>query len=256
MIDLNSPGERPATFSFHITRPFYKSPLFALLIVTLLVTIIYGIRTYRLKQKLQLEKLRLNIARDLHDDIGSALGSINLLSENANRNLATNQRVDEVASVFQKIGYSAQTVLDSMDDIIWSINPEKDSLSDLLVRMREFAIPLLETKNIKFDLDMQAPEGMKPSMELKRNLYLIFKEAITNIVRHAESTYVSIYLRFHSKTYELKIHDNGKGFNTDKPGMRNGVKNMQKRAIMSGAELSIVSGEDIGTTISLNGHLV
>lgn len=246
-------SEHPAIFSFYITRPFYKSPWFIIFVVSLLTTSFYLVRTYRLKQKLKLEKLRLNIARDLHDDIGSALGSINLLSENANRNLATNQRVDEVASVFQKIGYSAQSVLDSMDDIIWAINPEKDSLADLLIRMREFAIPLLEAKNIKFDLDMSAEKDIKPSMEIKRNIYLIFKEAITNIIRHSASTHVSITVRFDAKAYEIGIVDDGKGFDVDSLNARNGLKNMRKRAVVSGAELVIDSVPGEGTTIRLRG---
>ncbi|HYC30334.1 MAG TPA: triple tyrosine motif-containing protein, partial [Chitinophagaceae bacterium] len=162
----------PATFSFEVVRPFYKSYWFIALVCMVIAASFYFIRIYRLKQKLKVEKLRVNIARDLHDDIGSALGSINLLSENATRRLATTKSVEEVAGVFQKIGYSAQSMLDSMDDIIWTINPEKDSLQDLLIRMREFAIPLLEARNIRFDINMNAAEGVKPSMEIKRNIYL------------------------------------------------------------------------------------
>lgn len=246
-------SDKPASYSFYITRPFYKSAWFIALIAGLIAITFYFVRVYRLRQKLKLEKLRLSIARDLHDDIGSALGSINLLSENANRHLVTNQRVEEVSSVFQKIGYSAQTVLDAMDDIIWAINPEKDSLEDLLVRMREFAIPLLEAKNIEFKLNMSVAEDIKPPMELKRNIYLVFKEAIFNIVRHSEATHVTIALLFNSKTFDIKITDNGKGFNVNAISTRNGLKNMRKRAILSGAELQIDSIQGSGTTIRLQG---
>lgn len=246
-------SDEPATFSFLVIRPFYKSFWFGALIVCLLALSFYFIRVYRLKQKLKLEKLRVNIARDLHDDIGSALGSINLLSENATRRLATNKSVEEVEGVFKKIGYSAQSMLDSMDDIIWTINPEKDSLEDLLIRMREFAIPLLEAKNIAFDINMNSTDGLKPSMEIKRNIYLVFKEAIFNIVRHSVATQVAIKASFTSRSYHLTISDNGKGFLPNTVSSRNGLKNMKKRADLSDAQLDIRSAPGEGTTIHLHG---
>jgi signal transduction histidine kinase len=254
---LASNGEQwstqPATFSFEVVRPFYKSFWFLALITCLVAASFYFIRVYRLKQKLKVEKLRVNIARDLHDDIGSALGSINLLSENATRRLANTKSVEEVAGVFQKIGYSAQSMLDSMDDIIWTINPEKDSLGDLLIRMREFAIPLLEAKNIAFDMNMNAADGVKPSMEIKRNIYLVFKESIFNIVRHSGSTHVDIKALFSQRSFDLTIADNGKGFNINTLNGRNGLKNMRKRADLSGASLQIDSAPGKGTTIRFHG---
>jgi ligand-binding sensor domain-containing protein len=251
----NKWSDQPATFSFQVVRPFYKSYWFMALVACLVAASFYFIRVYRLKQKLKLEKLRVNIARDLHDDIGSALGSINLLSENANRRLAANASVAEVAGVFQKIGFSAQNMLDSMDDIIWTINPEKDSLEDLLIRMREFAIPLLEAKNILFDINMHAAEGVKPSLEIRRNIYLVFKEAIFNIVRHSGSTQVGIKAAFHARTFDLVITDNGKGFDENSPSSRNGIRNMRKRADLSGAELKINTAPGAGTTIHFHGNI-
>lgn len=248
-------SEHPATFSFQVIRPFYKSYWFMAIVACLLGLSFYFIRVYRLKQKLKLEKLRVNIARDLHDDIGSALGSINLLSENATRRLATNASVTEVAGVFQKIGYSAQNMLDSMDDIIWTINPEKDSIEDLLIRMREFAIPLLEAKNIAFDMDMQAAEVIRPSLEIKRNIYLVFKEAISNVVRHSDCTEASIKARFNAKSFYLQISDNGKGFDERTPNSRNGINNMRKRAHLSGAKLEIETGPGSGTTVRFFGNI-
>lgn len=246
-------SKQPASFSFVVVRPFYKSFWFIALIVCLMAVSFYFIRIYRLKQKLKVEKLRVNIARDLHDDIGSALGSINLLSENATRRLASTRSVEEVAGVFQKIGYSAQSMLDSMDDIIWTINPEKDNLEDLLIRMREFAIPLLEAKNITFQINMNAAEGVKPSMEIKRNIYLVFKEAIFNVVRHSGCTHVNIQAAFTPRSFDLSISDNGKGFNLNTITGRNGLKNMKKRADLSGVNLQMDSAPGAGTTIRLHG---
>src|SRR5215203_3207440 len=105
--------------------------------------------------------------------------------------------------------------------------------------MREFAIPLLEAKNISMDINMHAAESVKPSMEIKRNIYLVFKEAIFNIVRHSGSTHVSIKAMFTQRAFDLTIADNGKGFNINTLSGRNGLKNMKKRADVSGAMLSI-----------------
>jgi signal transduction histidine kinase len=140
-----------------------------------------------------------------------------------------------------------------MDDIIWTINPEKDSLGDLLIRMREFAIPLLEAKNIAFDMNMNAADGVKPSMEIKRNIYLVFKESIFNIVRHSGSTHVDIKALFNQRSFDLTIADNGKGFNINTLNGRNGLKNMRKRADLSGASLQIDSAPGKGTTIRFHG---
>ena len=248
-------SEQPATFSFQVVRPFYKSYWFMALIACLLAATFYFIRIYRLQQKLKLEKLRVNIARDLHDDIGSALGSINLLSENANRRLTTSGSVTEVAGVFQKIGHSAQSMLDSMDDIIWTINPEKDSLEDLLIRMREFAIPLLEAKGILFDIDLHASEGVRPSLEVRRNIYLVFKEAIHNIVKHSSSTQVTIKAVFNARTFEMTIADNGKGFDEQTYSNRNGIRNMRRRAELSGGQLKIATAPGAGTIIHFQGNI-
>ena len=157
--------------------------------------------------------------------------------------------------MFRKIGHSAQSMLDSMDDIIWTINPEKDSLQDLLIRMREFAIPLLEAKNISMDINMHAAEGVRPSMEIKRNIYLVFKEAIFNIVRHSGSTQVNIKAMFTQRAFDLTITDNGKGFNINTLNGRNGLKNMKKRADVSGALLRIDSAPGAGTTIHFHGAI-
>ena len=121
--------------------------------------------------------------------------------------------------------------------------------------MREFAIPLLEAKNISFDINMHASDGVKPPLEIRRNIYLVFKEAISNIVRHSDSTQVTIKAAFHSRTFDLVITDNGKGFDENSPSRRNGVRNMRKRADLSGAQLQIDTAPGAGTTIRFHGNI-
>jgi signal transduction histidine kinase/ligand-binding sensor domain-containing protein len=240
-------SKEPALFKFRIILPFYRSAWFIAGCVILLAALFYVIRVDRLKHQYEVEKIRLRIARDLHDDVGSALGSINLMSETANRRLSKAVTNTEVASVFNKIGQSAQTTLESMDDIIWSINPDKDKFGDLLVRMREFAIPLLEAKDISFIFKVNASDYRKLPMNMRKNVFLLFKEAIFNVIKHADCTEVDILTEVKNNFFHLRVVDNGKGFDPELPSERNGLRNMRKRSELLNGALVIKSHSPGGT---------
>ncbi|HUR10016.1 MAG TPA: two-component regulator propeller domain-containing protein [Flavitalea sp.] len=242
-------SEQHAVFSFRITSPFYKSTWFIVAVIFGAAALFYFIRIDRLKQKYKIEKVRLGIARDLHDDIGSALGSINLLSKSAHRKLENNKEITEIAGAFVKIGDSAQSTLESMDDIIWSINPEKDKVEDLILRMREFAIPLLEAKQIQFSFDLISSDYGTIPMDTRRNIFLIFKESIHNILKHAECTFVKIRTGIHNNVFILEISDDGLGFDASLESNRNGLKNLYHRAELSQGILNVNSLSGKGTTI-------
>jgi signal transduction histidine kinase/ligand-binding sensor domain-containing protein len=234
-------SEQAAMFEFEIVMPFYKRSWFIFLCVTVGLFIVYAVRIQRLKQRYKIEKLRLNIARDLHDDVGSTLGSINILSKTATRKLSRQVLQEEMKPIFEKIGQSAENTLDAMDDIVWSINPDKDKLEDLIIRMREFAIPLFEARNIQSDFVTEGNREQVLSMDFRRNVFLIYKEVIHNILKHAEAQHVRI--KIHSGQYfEMNIKDDGKGF-VAAPTQRNGLKNMQGRAKEIRGEIKINSSE-------------
>jgi signal transduction histidine kinase len=247
----NARGEwsrEPASFAFEIILPFYKRTWFIFLMITLALFIVYLIRFQRLRHRYQIEKIRLGIARDLHDDVGSTLGSINLLSKTASRKLGKEETVEGIQPIFQKIGQSAETTLEAMDDIVWSINPEKDKLQDLVIRMREFAIPLFEANEIEFDFRIQGDTGQSIPMNRRRNCFLIYKEAVHNLLKHAGASKVTILLKFTHRQVIMEVRDNGKGFNQDSLTRRNGLKNMRSRAESIGGLLEIESSGS-GTTI-------
>lgn len=241
----------PAVFPFEIVQPVYRQSWFIFLVITLLLILFYVVRIQRLKQRYKIEKLRLTIARDLHDDIGSTLGSINILSQTATRKLNRELSADEVLPIFKKIGQSAENTLEAMDDIVWSINPGKDKVQDLVIRMREFAIPLLEAKEIEFTFDTEGDPDNSLSMNLRRNVFLIFKEAIYNILKHADATKVNINLAITKSSFSMCISDNGKGFIADSRSTRNGLKNINRRAKIINGSLKINSSVN-GTTISFS----
>lgn len=255
VIAANAKGEwstEPAVFEFEIVVPFYKRTWFFFLSFSVLVLIVYFIRVQRLKQKYKIEKLRLNIARDLHDDIGSTLGSINILTKTAARKLNKQVVQEEMSPIFEKIGRSAEDTLDAMDDIVWSINPDKDKLEDLIIRMREFVIPLFEAKNIEVDFVAEGNKEQVLPMNFRRNVFLIYKEAVHNILKHSQATDVKIRLQT-GHQFVMKISDSGKGF-VDEPTQRNGLKNMHNRAKEVSGDLRIhssSSGTELVFTASI-----
>lgn len=240
----------PASFAFEIVLPFYKKPLFIFIAITVVIFLLYLARIQQLKQRFKIEKLRLSIARDLHDDVGSTLGSINILSKTATRKMQQDSTSGDIIPIFEKIGTSAETTLEAMDDIVWSINPDKDKLYDLVIRMREFAIPLFESKNISFHFKVEGDEGRVIPMNLRRNVFLIYKESIHNILKHSSASRVDIILNIENKL-SIRIADNGKGFDQHTLSRRNGLKNMNSRAESLGGSLKVESSES-GTSLLLN----
>lgn len=235
-------------FRIFVTTPYYRSWWFFGLIFTGVTAFFYGLYRYRLKQILKLHHLRNSISRDLHDEVGSTLSSITMLSESAKKSLD----IDEAQSrkFMESITKNAQKVLENMDDIIWAINPKDDSLESIVLRTKEFAYTLTETKNIKliFDIDPSFRK-LKIPMKIRRNLYLILKESINNAIKHSGCSKLKIQLKIEKRALHLVVQDNGQGFDTLKPTLRNGLENMRQRAKEIGGEIRIDSQKNKGATI-------
>ena len=203
------------------------------------------------------EKVRQRISRDLHDDIGSTLSSISMLSRTAKKRMEEKDEVKLYESL-EKIGERTQSTLDNMSDIIWSIKPENDSLENVLAHMRDYAGTVLESEKINYNINFPSgSENIHLPLELKNNLYLVFKEAVNNLAKYSHCTRANIELTVESKKIRMLIEDNGRGFDsensTGKSG--NGLHNMKKRAQESGASLSIVSSRGEGTRVVFEKYL-
>ncbi len=236
------------TLSFRIYPVFYRTAWFYLLIGLGALGVFYWFYRYRIRQVIKMERLRTHIAADLHDDIGSTLSSISLMSEMAR----SKGQQAKLAEVLGKIGDNSREVLNSMDDIIWSVNPQDDSLSSLIVRLREYAIPVCESKGIDLCMDVEeVANSARLEMEERRNIFLIVKEAVNNAAKYSGCTMLSIRFTINYKHLEVSITDNGCGFDPQAPTSRNGVANMERRATLIGGQLTITSGKDAGTTILL-----
>jgi two-component system sensor histidine kinase UhpB len=199
----------------------------------------------RIKRQAELERMRQNIARDLHDDIGSTLSSINIMSK-----VAMNQT--DNLSHLQKISTYSSRMMESMSDMVWSINPVNDSVDQMLVKMKEFTAEMLEPKNIQYDFQHdEAVTEIKLDVEKRKSLFLIFKEAINNAAKYSEATKVSIGLNRVNGSLQLMLHDNGKGFDASTVVRGNGLKNMAARAQAIKSTWTHVSEPGKGTTISI-----
>ena len=221
-----------------------KSLIAGILLMGLLFFFVY--RSYHTRQLLKLQTLRNKIASDLHDDIGSTLSSISIFS------LMAREGSKEVIPMLDQIGEYSRNMLESMADIVWNINPTNDNFEKILLRMKSLAFEMLGAKNIDFEFNTdETLTNFKLSMELRKNLYLIFKEATNNLVKYSQAD-SAIFSITHSKNnLTMLIRDNGKGFDINRESQGNGLRNMKNRAEEIGAKFLIESEPGKGTTIQL-----
>jgi signal transduction histidine kinase/ligand-binding sensor domain-containing protein len=245
----------PTTTSLriYIAPPFWKTAWFYILVGLAIASLLFYLHRLRLQKLLHIEKVRSRLARDLHDDMGSTLSTINILS-----NMALQQpSLDEAKSkaYMNTISLSTSQMMEAMDDIVWSINPVNDNIAKMVARMKETAGSILEPKQIDYRFDVApAVADVHLSMEARREIFLIFKEAINNTVKYAEATLVTLTFNRKGSNLLLTIEDNGVGFEMGTPGSAvrgNGLKNMQKRAALLKGQLSISSQAGKGTSLNL-----
>lgn len=239
-----------AALSFRIDPPFTQTPYFYALLLLALATGIVVLYRNRARQLNRTRQIRSEISRNLHDEVGANLTNISLSSLLAQRQLRNEAAVSRI---LERIYQDSQLVSESMREIVWSINPDIDTLGEALPRMLHYASHLLEANSIELKAEiLPEVERLRLSMKQRRDVYLIFKEAINNMVRHSKATrgFVQFYLS--GKALIMKIADNGAGFDTVASTWNNGLKNMQERARQHRWKLDIFSCPQQGTTITLD----
>ena len=241
-------SKQPAIFNFIIPVPVWRSWWFISMIAVFIFSLLYLFYRYRIQQALKLERLRHRISTDLHDDIGSTLSSISILSEIASK------EKDQLQSgnMMQEIKQNSVTLMEKMDDIVWSINPNNDSIENLMLRIKRFASKLFEAKEIDYSIDIDSSiHNAKLNMETRQHIYLIMKEAINNLVKYSNCTKAAIRVKYDLGHLQIEIVDNGKGFNERNIQLGNGIISMKKRAEAIQAQIKIITQLNKGTTISL-----
>jgi signal transduction histidine kinase len=274
------PSSQPASVSFRVLPPFWQRWWFLTLAAIVIGLIIFGLHRYRVRRMMELiaakealqrsreerlrelERVRTRIATDLHDDIGSSLTQIVVLSEVAR------QRVDgqdvPLAEPLAKITAVSNELVEAMSDIVWAINPKKDHLSDLVQRMRRFASDIFAPCGIRFSLHAQeANDRLQLGANIRRELFLIFKECVNNIAKHSGCVEARVEFYQEDDSLVLKLSDNGKGFDVAAMSERarnlrggNGLASMRRRASELGGAFELISSPGEGTRITLKVPLV
>ncbi|MCP9749108.1 tetratricopeptide repeat-containing sensor histidine kinase [Lacihabitans sp. CS3-21] len=220
-----------------------------LLLIISVILVISIINRNKYKRLESQQKLRNQIAADLHDEIGSTLSSISILSE-----LVAQERTKEhfKPDIMTQVSNDARNVIEKMDEIIWTINPDNDEFYNLETRLKSYAIPLFESKDIDFKFDFSTNlENIKIDMSKRRDIYLILKEAINNLLKYSECKNAQICALLIDNDLIMKVSDDGIGFDKESESLRNGQRNMQIRAEKIGARLLVNSVLEKGTEVAL-----
>ena len=203
-----------------------------------------------LEQQAVLDKERARIIEDLQDDLGARMTQMTLVLELA---LQQHSEPDSVIGTVQDGLHAAREAIKSLDAAVWAVNPVNNTLPELVAYIGQFGMEFLQRANIRCNLDLpDHPPERLVSAELRHSLFLIVKEALNNVVRHAQASEVHLRITITPDALDLLIADNGRGIkqkSADASG--NGLRNMRQRAEELKAQFQIESAPDAGTKISV-----
>jgi signal transduction histidine kinase len=201
----------------------------------------------RITKLLTEQRMRHSIARDLHDEVGSTITSINILS-----NIVQHEAPDKQKAHLQQINEQSAKIMENMSDIIWAINPNHDTIEQIILKMKEFAIELLESAGIQCVFNTEVIASQQNILpEERKYIFLIFKEAVNNAVKYSEAEEIEIHVALSQEKFQFTFSVNGLGFDLSQKKSGNGLTNMHERAKIINASLEIISQKNQGTTITL-----
>ena len=244
------PSSTPASLQFTVLPPIWQRWWFVSFAILAMLFLIYAAHRYRVARLLELERVRTRIATDLHDDIGSSLSQIVILSELVRQQAGA--RLEHAAEPLSRITNVSRELVDSMSDIVWAINPKKDHLGDLAQRMRRFSGDLLAGRGIELRFRVGGAGERRLMAEVRREVFLIFKESINNMARHSGCTEVDIDFEVSGDWLTLRLSDNGAGFDPGRSAEGAGLASMAARAGKMSGQLEVSSGPGHGTTVTLS----
>lgn len=236
-----------ASVTFTVLRPIWLRWWFIAAATLAVAAAAFAFYRYRVARVLELAAIRTRIATDLHDDIGADLTRIALLSEVASRTPG-----DVSIASTASIARIARESVSAMSDIVWAINPKRESVADLIRRMRQHAeeIFTLRDINLRFNAD-GAHDSSRLGVDVRRELLLTFKEAVNNAARHSQCSQVSIDLRRDGSCLLLSVADDGVGFDTSSESQGQGLASLRRRAGRLRGAFAVQSRPGAGTTVTL-----
>lgn len=232
-----------------VLPPFWQTLWFQILVLLIVIGVAYTADHYRVKRLLAIERMKLRIASDLHDEVGSGLSGIALTSDILEQQFNNG---DIKPHLLSRITKNARNLAATLDDIVWLINPEKETLGDFLMKSKTLSQELLNDVRIHFDdLISEDDKNRMLTSDQKRNLFLFIKEAVNNIAKHADAKSVNMTFKLINSNFNLTIIDDGKGFDTSLKTIRNGLVSLKNRAQTLRGKYTISSKIKKGTTIEL-----
>lgn len=199
-------SEAMLAIPIHVREIYYKQWWFKVLLMLTIIGIMFAIFRYRFQQALAMERLRTKISSDLHDDVGSLLSGLAMQTELMEMNASESDKFK-----LQKIAGISRNAISQMRDLVWSIDSRRETVKDLIERMQELAEELVLPKNISFHIDSASVKhpNRKLSAQTKQHIFMIYKEAITNIIRHSDASSVTITILSNAHNTDIIIKDNG-----------------------------------------------
>ena len=234
-----------------IAIPWWQQWWFYTLLAGSLAAFVYALYRYRLNQLMKIQSMRSQIASDLHDEIGSTLTSISFYSEMIRMQLP--QENQSLKNLLDKIGANARTIVGTMSDIVWVINPKNDIPGNLIKRMKGHTAEICGERNIRYQFESEEDHRhVKLNLQQRKNIYLIYKEAVHNAIKYAACNEMTVAFKHKDKAVHLTIQDNGKGFDKNAASDGNGLANMKRRAEEIGAKFTVDTACGKGTCIRVS----
>ncbi|MCB0751606.1 MAG: hypothetical protein KDC52_09045, partial [Ignavibacteriae bacterium] len=242
----------PAQLAFVINPAWWETWWFYALCILAVGSLIAFVSSYKYRHLLAIEKMRSKISADLHDSIGSGLSEISILTELLDFKIP--EEKGELKSGLKNVSTISRNLIESMSDIVWLVNPKKDSLKDLFKRLQLSYHEVLKHSDIDLLVEnLDNLENIKLPMNFRQHLYLIFKEAINNALKYSNADLLNLKIETNGNLLNVTFSDNGKGFDLNQHKMGNGLLNMQNRAKEIGGKIEYFSEVNKGTTIKFTG---
>jgi signal transduction histidine kinase/ligand-binding sensor domain-containing protein len=243
-----TPGNPSASFPFRVIPPFWRRGWFLGVILITIAAAALAVHRFRVARAVELERVRTRIATDLHDDIGSSLSRIAILTESLQRRMDSDSSA--VTAPLGRIAGLSRELVDSMSDIVWAINPKRDHWSDIVYRMRRFASDAFTGREIEFGFEAVGVErSIRLGPEIRREVYLIFKECVNNVVRHSGCTRAEIALAIEGGMLAMTVRDDGRGFDPSERFEGQGLASMRRRVENLGGRFDVKTAPGEGTTV-------
>jgi len=244
---------KPTKINIEILAPFWMRWWFIGLVLLTLASIVTFIIRQKFKYLLAMDKLKSNLSADLHDNVGAGLTEISILSEIASSEIS---KPNLAQKHLGQISELSRELVESMSDIVWVVNPKRDSLYDLIVRLKDSYGEVLGQMGISLvTFNLEKLDNIRLPIERRQNLYLIFKEALNNSIKHSNCSKIKIDFIISGNKLEMSLTDNGKGFDQNKKSLGEGLKNIVERAERVKGKLTINSDLEKGTTIKYEGPI-